>query len=282
MKVSLQPLRCATLATLPLLLMALLSVQDLKIHFPVRGGWFGRSTDVIKAVDNVSFEVEEGSTVGLVGESGSGKSTVARALLRLTPVTAGSASYRGQDILSLSERDFRPLRKEMQMVFQDPIGSLNPRMTVESILAEPLQIHFKEKNRSERRDISASLLVKVGLPEDSLQRYPHEFSGGQRQRIGIARALAVQPKFLICDEPVSALDVSVQAQILNLLKDLQEEFQLTLLFIAHDLAVVRHMSDRIVVMHHGKVVEQGDADAVCEAPRHDYTRRLLEAVPHLD
>ncbi|MBE2282200.1 MAG: ABC transporter ATP-binding protein [Prosthecobacter sp.] len=261
--------------------MPLLSVQDLRIHFPVRGGWFGRATDVIKAVDKVSFDVEEGSTVGLVGESGSGKSTVARALLKLLPVTSGSVKYRDREILTMPESEFRPLRKEMQMVFQDPIGSLNPRMTVESILAEPLQIHFPEKTRDERREVSSALLKKVGLPDDSLQRYPHEFSGGQRQRIGIARALAVQPKFLICDEPVSALDVSVQAQILNLLKDLQEEFQLTLLFIAHDLAVVRHMSDRIVVMHHGKIVEQGDAEQVCEHPRHDYTQKLLDAVPVL-
>lgn len=261
--------------------MPLLKVQDLQIHFPVRGGWFGRTTDVIKAVERVSFEVAEGSTVGLVGESGSGKSTIARALLKLTPTTGGSVSYQDQEILSMPESDFRPLRKEMQMVFQDPIGSLNPRMTIESILGEPLQIHFKEKSRQERREVSADLLKKVGLPEESLQRYPHEFSGGQRQRIGIARALAVRPKFLICDEPVSALDVSVQAQILNLIKDLQEEFRLTLLFIAHDLAVVRHMSDRIVVMHHGKIVEQGEADALCENPRHDYTRTLLEAVPHL-
>ncbi len=262
--------------------MPLLQVQNLKIHFPVRGGWFGHAKDVIKAVDEVSFDVAEGSTVGLVGESGSGKSTVARALLKLTPVTGGSVIYRDREVLAMPEQEFRPLRKEMQMVFQDPIGSLNPRMTVEAILGEPLQIHFKNQTRAQRREVSAGLLKKVGLPEDSLQRYPHEFSGGQRQRIGIARALAVQPKFLICDEPVSALDVSVQAQILNLLKDLQQEFQLTLLFIAHDLAVVRHMSDRIVVMHHGKIVEQGDADEVCENPRHDYTRKLLEAVPQLD
>ncbi len=261
--------------------MPLLSVQDLKIHFPVRGGWLGRATDVIKAVDKVSFDVEEGSTVGLVGESGSGKSTVARALLKLLPVTSGSVKYLGRDILPMTEAEFRPLRKDMQMVFQDPIGSLNPRMTVESILGEPLEIHFKEMDRAARRDVSASLLKKVGLPEDALQRYPHEFSGGQRQRIGIARALAVKPRFLICDEPVSALDVSVQAQILNLLKDIQAELDLTLLFIAHDLAVVRHMSDHIVVMHHGKVVEQGDADELCENPRHDYTRKLLDAVPEL-
>ncbi|MFO1481866.1 MAG: ATP-binding cassette domain-containing protein [Verrucomicrobiaceae bacterium] len=262
--------------------MSLLRVSNLEIHFPVRGGWFGRAREVIKAVDKVSFNVEEGTTVGLVGESGSGKSTVARALLKLTPVTGGSVTYQGQEVIAMPERTFRPLRKEMQMVFQDPIGSLNPRMTVESILAEPLQIHFKEKTRDERREISAGLLQKVGLPVDSLQRYPHEFSGGQRQRIGIARALAVRPKFLICDEPVSALDVSVQAQILNLLKDIQEEFKLTLLFIAHDLAVVRHMSDRIVVMHHGKIVEQGDAAQVCDDPHHEYTRKLLDAVPALN
>ena len=261
--------------------MPLLRVQNLKIHFPVRGGWFGRAKDVIKAVDDVSFEVAEGSTVGLVGESGSGKSTVARALLKLTPVTSGSVSYRGKEVTAMTESEFRPLRKEMQMVFQDPIGSLNPRMTVEAILGEPLQIHFKEKSREERREVSARLLKKVGLPENALQRYPHEFSGGQRQRIGIARALAVKPRFLICDEPVSALDVSVQAQILNLLKDIQEELDLTLLFIAHDLAVVRHMSDHIVVMHHGKIVEQGNADEICENPQHAYTQKLLEAVPVL-
>lgn len=261
--------------------MPLLSVQDLKIHFPVRGGWLGRATDVIKAVDKVNFDVEEGSTVGLVGESGSGKSTVARALLKLTPATSGSVTYLGRDILPMTEAEFRPLRKDMQMVFQDPIGSLNPRMTVESILGEPLEIHAKEMNREARREVSAGLLKKVGLPEDALHRYPHEFSGGQRQRIGIARALAVKPRFLICDEPVSALDVSVQAQILNLLKDIQAELDLTLLFIAHDLAVVRHMSDHIVVMHHGKVVEQGDSDELCENPRHDYTRKLLDAVPEL-
>ena len=260
--------------------MSLLRVQGLKIYFPVRKGWLGGG-DWIKAVDDVSFEVEEGSTVGLVGESGSGKSTIARALLKLVEPTAGEVFYRDQEILSMPEKEFRPLRKQMQMVFQDPIGSLNPRMTVEEILGEPLGIHFKNLSRLQRRDIAAALLHRVGLPEDSLNRYPHEFSGGQRQRIGIARALAVEPKFLICDEPVSALDVSVQAQILNLLKDLQDEFRLTLLFIAHDLAVVRHMSDRIVVMHHGKIVEQGDADEVCERPSHVYTRQLLEAVPTL-
>ncbi len=260
--------------------MALFSVKDLQVHFPVRGGgWFGRGRDVIKAVDGVSFEIEEGRTLGLVGESGSGKSTVSRALLKLVPPTAGQAFYREREILGLGEREFRPLRKDLQMIFQDPVGSLNPRMKVGHIIEEPLGIHFRQMSRGERRDAVAALLRKVDLPEDAAGRYPHEFSGGQRQRIGIARALAVEPRFLICDEPVSALDVSVQAQILNLLKDLQDEFRLTYLFIAHDLAVVRHMSDDIAVMHHGKVVEQGSADAICEDPRHDYTKKLLSAVP---
>lgn len=259
--------------------MSLLRVENLQIHFPVRTGLFSRG-DVIKAVDGVSFEIPEGRTLGLVGESGSGKSTVSRALLKLIPPTAGKAWYRDQEILGMTESQFRPLRKEMQMVFQDPIGSLNPRMTIESILAEPLTIHF-QMSRDQRRDVSAALLRRVGLPVDALNRYPHEFSGGQRQRIGIARALAVQPKFLICDEPVSALDVSVQASILNLLKDLQDEFKLTYLFIAHDLAVVRHMSDEIIVMNRGKVVESGNADEVCENPRDDYTRKLIASIPAL-
>lgn len=259
--------------------MALLRVENLQVHFPIRSGW-GRH-DVVKAVDGVSFEIPEGKTLGLVGESGSGKSTVSRALLKLLQPTGGKAHYREQEILSMPESAFRPLRREMQMIFQDPIGSLNPRMTIESIIAEPQTIHFKDKSRSERRDVSAALLKRVGLPEDSLNRYPHEFSGGQRQRIGIARALAVRPKFLICDEPVSALDVSVQAAILNLLKDLQDEFKLTYLFIAHDLAVVRHMSDSIIVMNRGVVVESGGADDVCERPQHDYTRRLIASIPVL-
>jgi ABC-type oligopeptide transport system ATPase subunit len=259
--------------------MAFFSVKNLKVHFPVRGGWLGRSQDVIKAVDDVSFDIQRGQTLGLVGESGSGKSTISRALLKLIRPTGGQAIYEERDILPLNEREFRPLRKDLQMIFQDPIGSLNPRMKVGSIVEEPLAIHFQSLTRPERQETVANLLTKVGLPPESAGRYPHEFSGGQRQRIGIARALAVQPKFLICDEPVSALDVSVQAQILNLLKDLQDEFQLTYLFIAHDLAVVRHMSDHIAVMHHGKLVEQGPSDNLCENPQHDYTRKLLAAVP---
>jgi ABC-type oligopeptide transport system ATPase subunit len=259
--------------------MPLLRVENLQVHFPIRSG-FGKH-DVVKAVDGVSFEIQPGKTLGLVGESGSGKSTVSRALLKLIEPTGGRALYHGQDIFAMPESTFRPLRKEMQMVFQDPIGSLNPRMTIESILSEPQEIHFKDRNRSQRREASAELLKKVDLPTDALTRYPHEFSGGQRQRIGIARALAVQPKFLICDEPVSALDVSVQAAILNLLKDLQAEFALTYLFIAHDLAVVRHMSDDIIVMNRGHIVEQGGADELCENPRHEYTRRLLASIPVL-
>lgn len=261
--------------------MSLLRVERLKVHFPIRSGFLQRQTDVVKAVDDVSFQVEAGKTLGLVGESGSGKSTLSRALLKLAPVTAGEAFYEGKEIFRMREGEFRPMRKDMQMVFQDPFGSLNPRMTVLSIIDEPLGIHFPTMGRQQREDRVAFLLTKVGLDPQAMHRYPHEFSGGQRQRIGIARALAVEPKFLICDEPVSALDVSVQAQILNLLKDLQDELKLTYLFIAHDLAVVRHMSDDIIVMYRGKIVERGQADQVCESPVHDYTKRLLSSVPKL-
>ncbi len=261
--------------------MSLLRVDNLQVHFPVRSGILQRTTDIVKAVNDVSFAIEEGKTLGLVGESGSGKSTLSRALLKLIPATGGKAFYRDQEILALAEGRFRPLRKEMQMVFQDPFGSLNPRMTVLEVISEPLTIHFPGQNAGARRETVAGLLTRVGLGPEAMERYPHEFSGGQRQRIGIARALAVQPKFLILDEPVSALDVSVQAQILNLLKDLQDEFKLTYLFIAHDLAVVRHMSDDIIVMYRGDLVERGPADRVCEAPQHDYTRKLLSAVPKL-
>jgi ABC-type oligopeptide transport system ATPase subunit len=261
--------------------MSLLRVERLKVHFPVRSGWLQRQTDVVKAVDDVSFQIEPGKTLGLVGESGSGKSTLSRALLKLIPVTSGEAFYQGKELFSLPEGEFRPLRKNLQMVFQDPFGSLNPRMTIQAIIDEPLGIHFPKLSRDDREERIAELLVKVGLDPVAMHRYPHEFSGGQRQRIGIARALAVQPEFLICDEPVSALDVSVQAQILNLLKDLQDEFKLTYLFIAHDLAVVRHMSDDIIVMYRGRIVERGQADRVCEAPQHEYTQRLLSSVPVL-
>ena len=232
-------------------------------------------------MDDVSFTVGAGTTVGLVGESGSGKTTIGRALLKLTPATAtvsGEVKFDGRDVLPLSEREFRPLRREVQMIFQDPFNSLNPRQRVESIIAEPLEIHCREMSRADRHARVGELLDQVGLPREAATRYPHEFSGGQRQRIGIARALAARPKFIVCDEPVSALDVSVQAQIVNLLQDLQEQLGLTYLFIAHDLAVVEHISDYLLVMYHGRIVESAPADAIYARPQHEYTRRLLAAV----
>jgi peptide/nickel transport system ATP-binding protein/oligopeptide transport system ATP-binding protein len=261
--------------------MPLVSVRHLRTWFPVFGGVFRRRTGEIKAVDDVSFDIEPGQTVGLVGESGSGKTTVGRTLLKLTPATSGEVFYDGRDILPMSESEFRPLRKDMQMIFQDPFGSLNPRMTIGAILAEPLEIHFPQMTKDDRRARVAELLRLVGLPADAMGRYPHEFSGGQRQRIGIARALAVKPKFIVCDEPVSALDVSVQAQIVNLLQDLQEQLGIAYLFIAHDLAVVEHVSDHVIVMHRGKIVESAPAGAIYEDPQHEYTKKLLSAVPKL-
>ncbi len=259
--------------------MPLLEVRDLKTYFPVRTGIFKRHTDDIKAVDGVSFTIEPGTTVGLVGESGSGKSTIGKTILKLTPATAGSVKFDGKDILPMHESDFRPLRREMQMIFQDPFGSLNPRHTIHQIVGEALEIHFQEMNRADRKGRVTELLQQVGLKPEMMERYPHEFSGGQRQRIGIARALAVKPKFIVCDEPVSALDVSVQAQIVNLLQDLQEELGLTYLFIAHDLAVVEHISDHVLVMYRGKIVESATAEAIYESPQHEYTKKLLAAVP---
>jgi peptide/nickel transport system ATP-binding protein/oligopeptide transport system ATP-binding protein len=261
--------------------MALVEVRDLKVWFPVLGGVLRRHVDDVKAVDGVSFDIEPGQTVGLVGESGSGKTTIGRALVKLTPATAGSVKFDGREILPLSERQFRPLRREMQIVFQDPFGSLNPRMTIGAIIGEALEIHFKKMSAADRRDRVAELLRQVGLKPEMAERYPHEFSGGQRQRIGIARALAVEPKFIVCDEPVSALDVSVQAQIVNLLQDLQAELGIAYLFIAHDLAVVEHISDHVLVMHHGKIVESASAEAIYADPQHDYTKKLLSAVPAL-
>ena len=261
--------------------MPLVSVRNLRTWFPVFGGVLRRRIGEIKAVDDVGFDVAAGSTVGLVGESGSGKTTVGRTILKLTPATGGSVFFEGADILPMRESEFRPLRKDMQMIFQDPFGSLNPRMNILAILAEPLEIHFREMSREDRRARVAELLRLVGLPADAMARHPHEFSGGQRQRIGIARALAVQPRFIVCDEPVSALDVSVQAQIVNLLQDLQEQFGIAYLFIAHDLAVVKHISDHVLVMHHGKIVESASAEAIYGDPQHDYTRKLLSAVPKL-
>ena len=262
--------------------MSFFEVRNLKTYFPVRTGVFRQHTDDIKAVDDVSFTVEAGTTVGLVGESGSGKSTIGKTILKLVPATAGQILLEGRDILPMSENEFRPLRREIQMIFQDPFGSLNPRHTIRQIVAEALEIHFPEMSRQDRRDRVAELMRQVGLKPEMMERYPHEFSGGQRQRIGIARALAVKPKFIVCDEPVSALDVSVQAQIVNLLQDLQEELGLTYLFIAHDLAVVEHISDHVLVMYRGKIVESASAEAIYENPQHEYTRKLLAAVPQFD
>ena len=261
--------------------MPLLEVQNLRTWFPVLGGVMRRKVGDIRAVDDVSFTIEPGCTVGLVGESGSGKTTVGRTILKLISSTSGRVLYNGRDILPLSEREFRPLRREMQMIFQDPFGSLNPRFTIGEIVGEALEIHFPKMNRSDRAARVADLLRLVGLKADMMRRYPHEFSGGQRQRIGIARALAVEPRFIVCDEPVSALDVSVQAQIVNLLQDLQEQFGIAYLFIAHDLAVVEHISDHVLVMHHGKIVESASAEAIYNDPQNEYTKTLLSAVPSI-
>jgi oligopeptide transport system ATP-binding protein len=258
----------------------LLTVTDLKTHFPIGKGLFKRGK-VVKAVDGVSFTLKRGRTLGLVGESGSGKTTVGRTLLRLIPQTAGRVEFDGQNVFSLSSRTLKKIRRRMQMIFQDPAGSLNPRMTVGSIVAEPLKVHFS-MSRSERRDRVAELLRRVGLAPEYVNRYPHEFSGGQRQRIGIARALASDPDFIVCDEPVSALDVSIQAQILNLLNDLQDELHLSYLFIAHNLAVVEHFADDVAVMYLGKIVEVARKDIVLGKAgqlQHPYTEALVSAVP---
>ena len=258
--------------------MPLLRVQNLKMHYPVRGGVFRTTQAVCKAVDGVSFDLEQGETLGLVGESGCGKSTLARAVVRLLRPTGGRIEFEGSDLTHASARALRPLRREMQMVFQDPAESLNGRHTIGQILEEPFIIQ-NLGSRAERREWSAELLRRVGLPTDALSRYPFEFSGGQRQRIGIARALALKPKLIVCDEPVSALDVSVQAQVLNLLLELQRDFRLAYLFIAHDLGVVQHMSDRVAVMYLGKIVELAPAAELYRNPRHAYTKALLDAIP---
>jgi peptide/nickel transport system ATP-binding protein len=257
----------------------LVQVENLKVYFPIKSGLvMDRHVGDIKAVDDVSFEIKRGETLGLVGESGCGKSTVGRALLRLYEPTAGRIVFDGQDITTLKEHALRPLRRKMQMVFQDPFASLNPRHSVGRMIAEPLRVHGIGDKRTTGRRVR-ELLQTVGLPADAASRYPHEFSGGQRQRIGVARALALNPDFVVCDEPVSALDVSIQAQIVNLLEQLQEEFELTYLFIAHDLAVVRHISDRIVVMYLGSIVEVSPADDLYDNPLHPYTISLLSAIP---
>lgn len=251
----------------------LLEVRNLVKHFPVEN-----SDDVVQAVDDVSFDIFAGETLGLVGESGCGKSTVGRCLLRLHEPTSGDVLFEGKNIVGLPNNEMQALRREMQIIFQDPYASLNPRLSILSIVSEPLKIHGVA-NKSDRRDRVADLLSKVGLDPNYMNRYPHEFSGGQRQRIGIARALALNPKLIICDEPVSALDVSVQAQVVNLLQDLQREFGLTYLFISHGLAVVEHISTRVAVMYLGKIVEIADARELYENPLHPYTKALLSAIP---
>jgi ABC-type oligopeptide transport system ATPase subunit len=257
----------------------LLVVENLKKWFPIKKGiLIDRTVDYVKAVDDVSFEIYPGKTLGLVGESGSGKSTTGYCVLELLKPTSGSVRFLGEELTTMKKEELRRMRREMQIVFQDPYASLNPRMTVGDIVGEPLLVH-KVGSRARRRKTVQELLEVVGFNPDFVNRYPHEFSGGQRQRIGIARALALNPRLIVCDEPVSALDVSIQAQILNLLKDLQAEFGLTYLFVAHDLAVVRTMSDDIAVMNKGKIVEAGPAEKVYTQPQDEYTKALLAAVP---
>jgi oligopeptide transport system ATP-binding protein len=258
--------------------MSLLEVRDLKKHFPIRTGVLKRTTGHVYAVDGVSFDVEKGETMGLVGESGGGKSTVGRTVLRLTEATGGGVTFEGIDVMKASRSEMNVLRRDMQIVFQDPYASLNPRMRVRDIVGEALKIH-KIGTEAERKKRVQELLETVGLNAEHAERYPHEFSGGQRQRIGIARALSLNPKLIVLDEPVSALDVSIRAQVLNLLEDLQDEFDLTYLFVSHDLSVVKHISDRVAVMYLGKLVEVSDSAVLYDQPQHPYTEALLSAVP---
>lgn len=256
----------------------ILVVDKLVKYFPVRSGLLQRVTAWVQAVDKVSFAVKKGETLGMVGESGCGKTTVGRTLLRLVEPTSGEVTFEGKNILKMGQRELKPLRRDMQIIFQDPYASLNPRMPIGESVMEGLQIHNVGRPK-ERWEIAINMLKKVGLEEYHARRYPHEFSGGQRQRIGIARALALNPKFIVCDEPVSALDVSIQSQVLNILKDLQNEFGLTYLFIAHNLSVVEHISDRVAVMYLGKMVELTDRESLYREPLHPYTKALLSAIP---
>ncbi len=256
-----------------------LKINGLKTYFPIKGGFFGGTTGYVKAVDDVSFDVYPGETLGLVGESGCGKTTIGRTIIRLEDPVSGEMIYNGKDIGKMSTEELSVFRKDVQIIFQDPYSSLNPRMTIGSAIMEPMQVHNILGNDEERKERVEELLKKVNLDANHFYRYPHEFSGGQRQRIGIARALAVNPKFIICDESVSALDVSVQAQVLNLLNELKKEFELTYIFISHDLSVVKYMSDRMVVMQEGRVEEMGDADQIYNSPKTDYTKKLINAIP---
>lgn len=256
----------------------LLSVKDIKMHFPIKGGLLGRTQGHVKAVDGVSFDIIKGETLGLVGESGCGKSTTGRVLLRLLEATSGSVNFDGKEIFSLNDNDLRATRSDMQLIFQDPFSSLNPRLSVGETLSRVLKIHGV-KDPQEREDRIKEVLELVGLTSFHMRRYPHEFSGGQRQRIGIARALILNPKLIVLDEPVSALDVSIQSQVVNLLEDLQEKFGLTYLFVSHGLNIVRHISDRVGVMYLGKMVELADSDTLFESPKHPYTQALISANP---
>lgn len=257
----------------------LLAVQDLKTWFPIRSGLLQRVTGHVKAVDGVSFNLAKGQTLGLVGESGCGKTTVGRSILRLIHHTGGTVTFDGTDVFAARGSALRALRRDMQIIFQDPAGSLNPRMRIAGIIGEPLEVHGLVKHKDELRDRVETLLERCGMPRAAADRYPHEFSGGQRQRIGIARALALEPRFIVCDEPTSALDVSIQAQIINLLTDLQSEFGLSYLFISHDMAVIQHVCPEIAVMYGGKIVERGSRDKILKDPEDPYTKRLLSAVP---
>ncbi len=260
----------------------LLRAEDVSKYFPVEGRLFGRGTRQLRAVDRVSLEVHAGETLALVGESGCGKSTFGRTILRLVDPTYGRITFAGQDITTMSQREIRPLRRKMQIIFQDPYSSLNPRMTVRQIVGEAIQIHRLAKSGRDEEAMVAELLQRVGLRPEAMSRYPHEFSGGQRQRVGIARALAVRPQFIVCDEPISALDVSIQAQIVNLLQDLQDEMGLAYLFISHDLKIVEYLSRRVAVMYLGRIVEMAPAAALFERRQHPYTRALISAIPSAD
>jgi len=257
----------------------LLDVRDLRVWFPGRAESVLKKPEPVRAVNGVSFVVNRGETLGLVGESGCGKTTVGRAILRLITATSGSVAFEGVDVLAAKGASLKALRRQVQIVFQDPAGSLNPRMRIGDIVAEPLIVHRLLRSKADIAARVGDLLERCGLPKSAAMRYPHEFSGGQRQRIGIARALALQPKFIVCDEPTSALDVSIQSQILNLLADLRDQFHLSYLFISHDMGVINHIADRIAVMHRGVIVEAGSRDQILGAPKHEYTRTLLSAVP---